>query len=445
MSARRAARTGCGTRGSTSRADAGVQRRRLPGTEERLAVVLALRYRTLAPMASPPRRRRRCSFNFRDAGRRQPVERAGAGDVRDPSQLLDGTTSTCTRAAPTSTIARPATAPRCSGRQRRRLRGGRDRSAAPADVLAVDGLRRAARRRRHLWPERHRGAARAVAAGAGVHPDRRLRERRPALLREGRAGAAAPAAADVMYQFGTQTAASLGATLRAAYTFTPELSLQLYTQLFLARVHYGPLFTVTQPAGGASSASPTCSRTRRSRRRNPDTARDVERQPRVALGVPPRLDAVRCLHARTGSGADPVAERRQLRAAAPLPGPRRRQRPHGQARLLVRVGLLAIRGCAARICVRATAKPPHGRARHRVRCAAEHHGRSAAGVRWHPWCNHLPRRMTRPMTNRRIPMIRKTMIGLSLFALMTGSALAATPPASTSASRARSRPPPRAT
>jgi len=54
----------------------------------------------------------------------------------------------------------------------------------------------------------------------------------------------------VMYQFGTQTAASLGATVRAAYTFTPELSLQLYTQLFLARVHYDPLFTVTQPAGG---------------------------------------------------------------------------------------------------------------------------------------------------------------------------------------------------
>ena len=42
----------------------------------------------------------------------------------------------------------------------------------------------------------------------------------------------------------------MGATLRAAYTFTPELSLQFYTQLFLARVHYGPLFMVTQPAGG---------------------------------------------------------------------------------------------------------------------------------------------------------------------------------------------------
>jgi len=54
---------------------------------------------------------------------------------------------------------------------------------------------------------------------------------------------------DVNYQFGTQHAASAGATLRAAYTFTPELSLQVYTQLFLARVHYDPLFTFAQPAG----------------------------------------------------------------------------------------------------------------------------------------------------------------------------------------------------
>jgi hypothetical protein len=58
-----------------------------------------------------------------------------------------------------------------------------------------------------------------------------------------------PAGADVTYQFGTQTATSLGATVRAAYTFTPELSLQFYAQLFLARVHYGPLYQVTRPAG----------------------------------------------------------------------------------------------------------------------------------------------------------------------------------------------------
>jgi len=51
------------------------------------------------------------------------------------------------------------------------------------------------------------------------------------------------------YQFGTQTAASLGATLRAAYMFTPTLSLQLYTQLFLARVRYGPFYTYTTDVG----------------------------------------------------------------------------------------------------------------------------------------------------------------------------------------------------
>jgi hypothetical protein len=44
------------------------------------------------------------------------------------------------------------------------------------------------------------------------------------------------------YRFGTQTASSAGVTLQAAYTFTPELSLQFYTQLFVARVHYGPFF-----------------------------------------------------------------------------------------------------------------------------------------------------------------------------------------------------------
>ena len=61
---------------------------------------------------------------------------------------------------------------------------------------------------------------------------------------------AVAAGAPVPYLFGTQNAASVGATLRAAFTFTPELSLQWYTQLFLARVHYGPYFMITQPAGG---------------------------------------------------------------------------------------------------------------------------------------------------------------------------------------------------
>ena len=38
--------------------------------------------------------------------------------------------------------------------------------------------------------------------------------------------------------FGKLTAASVGATLRATYTFTPRLSLQVYAQLFLAYKHY---------------------------------------------------------------------------------------------------------------------------------------------------------------------------------------------------------------
>jgi len=48
--------------------------------------------------------------------------------------------------------------------------------------------------------------------------------------------------------FGAQEARSLGATVRAAYTFTPELSLQIYSQAFLARVHYTRFFQ--RPAGG---------------------------------------------------------------------------------------------------------------------------------------------------------------------------------------------------
>jgi Domain of unknown function (DUF5916) len=48
--------------------------------------------------------------------------------------------------------------------------------------------------------------------------------------------------------FGALTAGSVGATLRATYTFTPRLTLQVYAQLFLAYKHYDR-FTVF--AGGA--------------------------------------------------------------------------------------------------------------------------------------------------------------------------------------------------
>jgi hypothetical protein len=50
------------------------------------------------------------------------------------------------------------------------------------------------------------------------------------------------------YRFGTQDATSAGLTVRAAYTFTPELSLQFYTQLFLASVHYGAFFVYPKAA-----------------------------------------------------------------------------------------------------------------------------------------------------------------------------------------------------
>jgi hypothetical protein len=50
------------------------------------------------------------------------------------------------------------------------------------------------------------------------------------------------------YQLGVQTAASAGATVRAAYTFTPQLSLQFYTQLFLAKVNYGPFYVYPRRA-----------------------------------------------------------------------------------------------------------------------------------------------------------------------------------------------------
>jgi hypothetical protein len=46
-----------------------------------------------------------------------------------------------------------------------------------------------------------------------------------------------------LYHFGAQNAVSTGATLRASYAFTPELSLQIYNQIFFARVRYGPLYT----------------------------------------------------------------------------------------------------------------------------------------------------------------------------------------------------------
>jgi hypothetical protein len=49
--------------------------------------------------------------------------------------------------------------------------------------------------------------------------------------------------------FGKLTAAAVGATLRATYTFTPKLTLQVYAQLFLAYKHYDQLSSFTAQLG----------------------------------------------------------------------------------------------------------------------------------------------------------------------------------------------------
>jgi hypothetical protein len=58
------------------------------------------------------------------------------------------------------------------------------------------------------------------------------------------------------YVFGNLTAKSVGAILRATYTFTPELTLQSYAQLFVVSGHYGSL---TQFQGSPTGPRPTIS------------------------------------------------------------------------------------------------------------------------------------------------------------------------------------------
>jgi hypothetical protein len=49
---------------------------------------------------------------------------------------------------------------------------------------------------------------------------------------------------------GAQDARSLGATVRASYTFTPELTLQVYSQAFLARIHYTRFYDIPMAGAG---------------------------------------------------------------------------------------------------------------------------------------------------------------------------------------------------
>ena len=195
---------------------------------------------------------------------------------------------------------------------------------------------------------------------------------------------------------------------------------------------------------GGRVRSPTCGRSRR-RRPPPPHARHARRATlnvNVVLRWEYRLGSTLFLvYTRAQNPAlVPSPNGAELRAAPPAPGPRRRQRAHGQARLLVRVD-------APRLALARNVRPRHSetaprRAAPPLRRAAADFAAAGAGTRLQsPFASHD----ATTTTNRRIHMIRNTMLGLSLFALMTGSALAATPAASTPASPARSRRPPRAT
>ena len=133
-----------------------------------------------------------------------------------------------------------------------------------------------------------------------VHALRAARHRAAAAahLVGGRVPLRAPgrSARDRSVCFGKLTANSVSATLRASYTFTPQLTLQAYAQAFLA---VGPLRRHAQP-----SRRPTPMGTQRDarradaappRRRSPPSStrlpgRGAQRQRRVPLGVPARLD-----------------------------------------------------------------------------------------------------------------------------------------------------------
>jgi hypothetical protein len=59
--------------------------------------------------------------------------------------------------------------------------------------------------------------------------------------------------------FGRMTASSFGATLRATWTFTPRITLQVYAQLFLAQKHYGQMLQsfATRPLVHLADLTPT--------------------------------------------------------------------------------------------------------------------------------------------------------------------------------------------
>ena len=124
--------------------------------------------------------------------------------------------------------------------------------------------------------------------------------------------------------FGKLTAKSVSATLRATYTFTPQLTLQTYAQAFLASGHFDRPPAAVAAARAARDHGARCAALhRRARRCRPPPADPrlrgggAQRQRRLPLGVPPRLDDLPRLHPLADSdrpGGDAGWSRRRRRS-----------------------------------------------------------------------------------------------------------------------------------
>ena len=400
-SARRAARTGSGAPGSTSPGatlefnDLGYLERKndyqaLPrrSTTGRSTLVVARARRGPALQRQPAR----------DARRPRTVERDQAGRRQvDAHELLVALLQRPRPRPPTSTIARRATAPRWNAPPSAGVSA--DIATDPRRPLtgwsAVDAST-CARRRRHLRRERAHLAARAVAAGAGAAADRRLRERRAPLRREGQ-----PSRPGAGRSRTSSAPRPRPASARRCAPPTPSRP--------------SCRCSCTRSCSSRASTTIRCSRSRsrraaivrladleplrragRCRARCP-TPRRATLNVNVVLRWEYRLGSTLFLvYTRAQNPAlTPSPERRELRAAAAAPGPRRRQRAHAQARLLVR---LTRRAAGAELCGRATAKPPHAAARGaRIRRAAADSPPPAALA---PGCNLPLRRMSRPQPKK---------------------------------------------
>ena len=227
---------------------AGAERPGLSRAQERLTARYTLSYRTLAPLVAHRRDAHEPAAEpAADAGRPRPVARAAGQHDRHARQLLERVRSRSTARADYyddremgdgSALQRP---------------GGVGAALSVSTRSAQAGDRVADRRRRpparrvprrlhgqltlRLLPQLQIDLVPTVGSDSG----------RRATSAATRPPCVIGAPAD--YRFGVQTAVSAGATVRAAYTFTPDLSLQFYTQLFLARVDYGAVLRLPQHGG----------------------------------------------------------------------------------------------------------------------------------------------------------------------------------------------------